>query len=156
MTPPMTPNASELSMRELLAKCTPGPWMPMNETGDVWCADHPVAETVRGEWGDSFPSLRVVGGHEIGSVSARAVEAYMQTIAYGNVPEGQSLANAELIARLNPATVKVVLEALEGAVSNIEGIMVGDDLPSIVVRDRINNAIALLNHPATRKEGENK
>ena len=69
-----------------LAAATPGPWHSCRDDGCkcpmVLCDDYPVAEVVKGAWGDDFPSVRLVGN----SLELKA-EAYMEQITYGEVPE---------------------------------------------------------------------
>ena len=78
-------------------KHTPGPWHTCGNgectCGVVMADSHPVCNVVSGDWGDDFPSLRIVGG----SLDARA-EAYMEQITYGHIDREISKANARLIA----------------------------------------------------------
>lgn len=76
---------------------TPGPWRACNN-GECSCKvvgwkDHPVAKVFSGEWGDEFPSIRLVGG----SLELKA-EPYMERFAYGTIPEDEAKANARLIS----------------------------------------------------------
>lgn len=78
-------------------KFSSGPWHACGK-GDccckqVWCNDHPVAEVTSGEWGDNFPSIRLVGP----SLDLKA-EAFMDQITYGEISEATATANARLIA----------------------------------------------------------
>ena len=58
------------------------------------CADYPVAKITTGNWGDDFPSIRIVGET---TLDLKA-EAYMGQITYGSVNEETATANAILIA----------------------------------------------------------
>ena len=107
---------AELSARletldALERQATPGPWRACNaETGGCRCgqvwstpADAPVLETTIGKWGDGYPSLRFVkdtGG--VGSLGPQ-IEAYMDQITYGEVPEESGKANALFVAALRTA-----------------------------------------------------
>jgi hypothetical protein len=76
---------------------TPGPWNTCNG-GNCSCfmvsgEDHPIATIEHGEWGDEYPSIRLVGP----SLDRKA-EAYMDRIGYGNIPEEEAKANARLIS----------------------------------------------------------
>ena len=79
-------------------KFTPGPWSACNE-GKCKCKiissneDH-VCTVISGEWGDTWPALRLVGD---GRFDMKA-EAYIETDAYGSIPEEVAIANARLIA----------------------------------------------------------
>ncbi len=109
------------TMKQLLEKATPGPWSACQDgkcsCKGVSCGEHPIAEVIHGEWGDSFAALRTVDGEELGSVKPTSVEAYTRLIAYGSVPDEQAEANAQLIARCNPQTMALVIEALEAHAS---------------------------------------
>lgn len=84
-----------------MAKHTPGPWRECGGQcrggcvcGQIWSetADHPVAKVESGDWGDSWPALRVEPG-----IGGKA-EAVMEWSVYGHVPEDEARANARLIA----------------------------------------------------------
>lgn len=79
-------------------KHTPGPWTACND-GKCKCrmvssTEDLICTVTSGEWGDEYASIRLVGPS---SLELKA-EAYMEMIAYGNVPEGVALANARLIS----------------------------------------------------------
>ena len=85
-------------------KATPGPWNVCSGNRKaqgictcftISCADHPIADVIHGEWGDSYPSLRFVADT---TTLDRKVEAYMEHTAYGSIPESQAVANAHLLA----------------------------------------------------------
>ena len=97
-------------------KFTKGPWHVCSGTKSVQgicscmsisCADHPIATVERGEWGDSYPSLRWVEG--TGSIGRKA-EAYMELIGYGSIPDEEAVANAHLLS-----AAPDLLEALKQA-----------------------------------------
>lgn len=59
----------------------------------VSCKYYPIATVECGEWGDEYPSIRLIGG----SLDRKA-EAYMDRIGYGKIPEDVARANAFLIS----------------------------------------------------------
>lgn len=77
---------------------TPGPWSVCGDGAcsckTVTCADYPVAVVTSGEWGDTWPSVKLVGES---SLSLKA-EAFLDKCVYGEVPEETARANARLIA----------------------------------------------------------
>jgi hypothetical protein len=80
------------------AKWTAGPWSACCD-GDcscalVWCPDYPIASVTRGEWGDEYPRLRIVGD----STLEEKAEPYIDRIVYGAVNKNTAAANARLIA----------------------------------------------------------
>jgi hypothetical protein len=72
-------------------KHTPGPVIITGRS--IWCADHPIAEIVRGEWGDEYPAIR-----QTGPSLECSYEACMEKIVYGTVVPEVSDANARLLA----------------------------------------------------------
>lgn len=85
-------------------KHSPLPWRGCGEDsekpckcGMVWSpdGDHPVLTIERGEWGDEWPSLRLVGD----SSFDRKAEAYMEKSAYGNVPDDVADANMHFVVK---------------------------------------------------------
>ena len=81
-----------------MSKSTPGPWTACNG-GTCPClfigaSDHPIAKVLSGKWGDDYPAIRLVG---TSSLDQKA-EAYMDQIAYGDIPKAEAEANARLIA----------------------------------------------------------
>lgn len=80
---------------------TQGPWEALD--GQVWSRtkDHPVADVISGEWGDSYPALRLVDSDgnatTPGGLDVKA-GAYMERSAYGSVDPEEARANAKLIA----------------------------------------------------------
>lgn len=85
------------------AAFTAGPWSVCGaDRGVCQCVTilskhHPIATAVSGAWGDNYPSLRFVEDSGEGSIGAK-IEAYMEQITYGEVPEAVAKANARLIA----------------------------------------------------------
>lgn len=82
-------------------KFTPGPW-DVHDGVRTSCkclsvsgASHPIATVERGEWGDSYPSVRRM--KDTGSIEGK-FEAYIERIPYGEIPESEAVANARLIA----------------------------------------------------------
>jgi hypothetical protein len=77
---------------------TPGPWTICCDgkctCKMVGCSDHPIAKVISGEWGDEYPSVRLVG---TSSLDIKA-EGFMEMIGYGSVHEDVATANARLIA----------------------------------------------------------
>lgn len=98
-------------IKSRLAAATPGPWGSCDDSKckcrAVLCNDHPVAEVVKGDWGDDYPSLRIVGP----SLDQK-VEAYMEQITYGHIPEDQFLANRAFI-RESWSDIKALVEEIE-------------------------------------------
>lgn len=78
-------------------KYTPGPWHLCNDGRcsclTISCSDHPIANAVKGKWGDDYPTIKIEGP----SLDAKAV-AVMEQITYGDIPKDVALANARLIA----------------------------------------------------------
>lgn len=70
------------------------------------CNDYPVAQVTNGDWGDDYPSIRLVGG----SLDRKA-EAYMEQITYGHVSEPTARANWRLISAA-PDLYAALVEAL--------------------------------------------
>lgn len=79
-------------------KFTKGPWSVCRaddcECSTVSSKNAPIAKVTRGDWGDDYPALRLVGDS---SLDMKA-EAYMEQITYGTVPPEEAAANAHLIA----------------------------------------------------------
>jgi len=106
---------------ELAGKATEGPWEACGskrggcQCCQVWstASDHPVATAEHGEWGDSYPALRVVRDEGIGE--KMTVEAYMEGMVYGEVPEQEGKFNAAFIAD-SRTTVPLALEIARIAV----------------------------------------
>lgn len=86
------------------AKFTKGPWKVCsgNKKSGGICScfsvsseHYPIAAIEHGEWGDSYPNVRLVNSESgIGKVA----EAFMDFSGYGAIPEDESVANAKLIA----------------------------------------------------------
>lgn len=94
-----------------LAAATRGPWHSCADDGCkcpmVLCDDYPVAEVVKGKWGDDYPSVRLIGN----SLELKA-EAYMEQITYGEVPEAEALANRAFI-REAPSDIAALIAEIE-------------------------------------------
>jgi hypothetical protein len=56
--------------------------------------DYPICKVTSGDWGDDYPSIRLVGET---SFDLKA-EAYMEQITYGSIREDQAKVHANLIA----------------------------------------------------------
>lgn len=93
---------------------TPGPWSHHVDIackcGYVSASDHPVAKVISGDWGDDYPSIRLVGGS-----LERVAEAYMDQITYGRIDQAEADANARLIA-----AAPDLLAALLGCIPQLE------------------------------------
>jgi len=57
----------------------------------VWCADHPIAKIVSGQWGDRYTAIRVADG-----IGGRA-EAYIEITPYGEVDLDRAVGNMQFI-----------------------------------------------------------
>lgn len=82
----------------MITKFTKGGWHACGD-GDceckhVWSAHHPITSVEHGEWGDTYPAIRVVG-----EGVARLYEPYIEKIPYGFIPEEVAVANAQVIAK---------------------------------------------------------
>jgi len=113
--------------QELDAKATPGPWRKCSahdgkcQCKSIWSvpADAPVLE-VNQKWGAPYATLRGVDGDGLGSIGAK-VEAVIEMIEYGEIPEEQMQSNKDLIAfsrTFTPAAakaLKIMAEALNEA-----------------------------------------
>ena len=97
-------------LERLASAASPGPWEACGDDrggckcGQVWSkiADHPVAVVERGEWGDTYPAIRLTSD----GLHGTQAEAYLERIPYGEIPEGKSQANMLFIAAANPETIK--------------------------------------------------
>lgn len=76
---------------------SPLPWRACNDgkcsCKQIWCSDYPIAFVNSGDWGDDYPSIRLVGES---SLDLKA-EAYMEQCTYGHIPEELALANIKFI-----------------------------------------------------------
>lgn len=66
--------------------------------------NHPICVVEAGEWGDSYPTLKVEGPS-----MDRTAKAVMEFTPYGKIPEEEAIANAVLIA-LAPKLVDELLK----------------------------------------------
>lgn len=98
-------------IKERLRQATPGPWHSCRDGGCkctiVSCDDYPVANVVKGAWGDDYPSIRLTGN----SLDLKA-EAYMEKITYGEVAEAEALGNRALI-REAPTDIAALIAEVE-------------------------------------------
>lgn len=107
-------------LEELQRRATPGPWQECGHSRggcqccQIWSTsvDVPVAETTRGKWGDSYPTLKGVGGDSLGSIGCK-VEAVMEMIEYGEIPEGVGEANAAFISKMENSLPALISAARE-------------------------------------------
>ncbi|MFA5187114.1 MAG: hypothetical protein WC551_11580 [Patescibacteria group bacterium] len=117
----------ETSAKDGQMKHTPGPWSACQNgqcsCGIIWGGgEYPIAEVQSGEWGDSYPALRVKMGD---SLSGKAdIEAYMELIPYGmGATKDEAAANARLIA-----AAPEMLEALLSLVTFFDDLHAGPPL----------------------------
>lgn len=82
--------------RALAEKVKSLPWSACNDgecsCKQISCDDYPIAEVTHGDWGDDYPSIRLIGG----SLDIKA-EPYMEQITYGNIPEETATNHARYI-----------------------------------------------------------
>lgn len=67
------------------------------QCGCIWDveADYPVAKVIRGEWGDTYPAIKIIKPGAIGAV----VEPYVEKIVYGSVSEEAADAHIRLMVK---------------------------------------------------------
>lgn len=68
-------------------------------------SDCPVATIESGDWGDSYPAIRIKMPGAINEVA----EPYMEKIVYGNIPKEVAEFNIRLITK-SPETLKALIE----------------------------------------------
>ena len=80
------------------------PWKWCGEDGShfcghIWSADgnSHIVTVISGKWGDDYASLRFVEGTGGAGSLGPQIEAYMDQITYGEIPEDVAKANARLI-----------------------------------------------------------
>ena len=82
---------------KIAEKHTPLPWRACNDgkcsCKQIWCPDYPIAVVNSGDWGDDYPSVRLIGES---SLDLKA-EAYMEQCTYGHIPEEVAEANIQYI-----------------------------------------------------------
>ena len=62
--------------------------------------DAPIANVESGEWGDSYPVIKIISDNKAESVSGElTLKAEMGFSAYGKIPTGTGQANAEFIVK---------------------------------------------------------
>lgn len=100
---------------------SPEPWKfcggkrkPLDVCGclTIWSGpgDHPIASMESGEWGDSYPSIRMKEG--TGELENQW-EAYMKMESYGEIPEEAAKANVRRIVACVNACAGIPTEELE-------------------------------------------
>lgn len=88
------------------SKHAPVPWKYCGEhrvpsehcqCGQIWSvpADCPVTTVIRGDWGDTYPAIKIDHPGSIGEVA----RPYTEKIVYGSIDSTCSNANAEFIVR---------------------------------------------------------
>ena len=80
-----------------MSKFTKGPWKVCGK-GDCPCNTvgsdhHPIATVESGEWGDSYPAIRLIG-----TSLEHKYEAYIERMNYGRIDKEEAKANLHLIA----------------------------------------------------------
>lgn len=97
------------------ANHTPLPWNACcNKCHTIMSAHGPIAKITAGDWGDDYPSIRLVGDS---SLSLKA-EPYMAQITYGHVAKETAEANAALIVRAVNA-----YEDLQARITGLESML---------------------------------
>ncbi len=103
-----------MAIDKIAEKHTPLPWRACNDgkcsCKKIWCPDYPVAVVQSGDWGDDYPSIRLVGES---SLELKA-EAYMEQCTYGHIPEELAEANIKFIIQACNSYYGLV-EALKNA-----------------------------------------
>jgi len=101
---------NEETIKELMSKMSQFPWDACHDgackCGQIWTDNYPVAIVTKGNWGDDYPAIRLIGT----SIDAKA-EAYMEQITYGIVDENTAMANAQFIAAA-PEIIQQLLEEI--------------------------------------------
>ena len=108
----MTPSDIARRLIELAQAATPGPWTDCSDKCKCNAifsepADHPVADVIRGDWGDEYPSLRTMGD----SINGK-FQAYIERIVYGHVLTEQAQANRSYIAAAHPTAITTLCTRL--------------------------------------------
>lgn len=119
MVSPLDAKAKELL--DGMEGVTPGPWTHCAggcECTAILSKDHPVADVIKGEWGDTFPSLRFKDGGQ-GHIGEMTMEAYLEKIVYGEVSVEMAMKNRAHIARCSPANLRPILEAFTAQAERI-------------------------------------
>ena len=108
----MKDTMTEEELQEIENRMTgisPGPWYECSRDAcqcvSVWCDDHPVAEVIKGNWGDDFPSIKLEGN----SPNIVAVP-FMDQFTYGEVSIEEAMANREFIAHTRTDIPKLIAE----------------------------------------------
>jgi hypothetical protein len=78
------------------AKHTPLPWHACcGKCHTIMSTHHPIAQITVGDWGDDYPSIRLVGDSSL----ALKAEPYMAQITYGHIEKEVAIANAAFIVK---------------------------------------------------------
>lgn len=103
-----TPSEDELLA--LAKKATPGPWSDCNpdcNCGQISCEHGPIAKVESGDWGDRWPSVRLVSNpNGMGMIA----EPFMDMGVYGHIKPEVARGNAAYIAAANPAAIIALIE----------------------------------------------
>lgn len=81
---------------------TPEPWSACRggecSCGMIWGGDSHIASVISGDWGDTFPAIRLSGEHVPGSCTGElSLKASIEMVVYGTIPPEQAKANAARI-----------------------------------------------------------
>lgn len=91
------------TLAELDVKRTRGPWKACRKGEcpclNLWCDDHPIAKFESGEWGDTYPAIRLTDEPSM----ARKAEAYIEKMTYGTIDQEVAKANIQFIVALENA-----------------------------------------------------
>lgn len=116
---------------------TPGPWKTCHEKctcGIVSVDDHPICTVEHGEWGDTFPAIRLVPGTT--SIEGK-YEAYIERIGYGSIDPETAKANTRLIS-----AAPDLYEALKDLLGNAVLFNRDTDACWAFLRDKVHAALA--------------
>ena len=101
---------------DLAARASPSPWNACHNgecsCKQVWSgADYPIASLECGEWGDSYPTARLVDAED-GIPGTKVIDAYMERMACGIIPEHYAQGDAQFIAFARTALPFLAREVL--------------------------------------------
>ena len=102
---------------ELASSASPAPWRACKDGAcsckNVWSvgADYPIAALNHGEWGDEYEAYRVVD-IEDDLPGSKAIEPYIERIAYGFISDSYATADARFIAFARTALPALAAEVL--------------------------------------------
>ena len=131
------------------AKHTPLPWSYCcNKCYTIMSTNHPIAKVVRGDWGDDYPSVRLVGNSSL----ALKAEPYMAQITYGHIEKETAAANGALIVRAVNAHDALV-EALKACLPFIDDALDAHSVMSqSALTDECRAAVALARNAIAKAE----